>query len=485
MKRLLNIKSNLSLGARIFLAMTVIVVITFILISLITIPQFKTQSDKYHSKRLERKEAQIQRSIAYFSKEARQYLDIEQFDSILSEKIYEVSDVQSVKFSIYDLEGKSINSTLPKNEINSIDSNLLEKILNEEDSKIIEITKKDNVQYRSSYSLIIDDNFQALWILNLPYYDDDNLNSYELDSFLIILGEVYFFLLILSIIISYFVSQYMTKAISEIALKMKQTRLDKTNSKIKIIARSKEVNSLVESYNNMVEMLDKNVKELSQSNKEEAWRQMAKQVAHEIKNPLTPMKLSVQSFERNFKEEEDNNDSKVKEFTQTIIQQIDTMSSIASAFSNFAEMPIQKGEKTNIVLAIKLALEIFKEENILFKSDSEKIIVEIDKPQIVRIITNLIKNSIHACQNVKVPELRVSIIKKIDIVEIKVKDNGHGIPKELISNIFEPNFTTKSGGMGLGLGMVKNLVMSYNGKIDFDTKINKGTTFTITFPIVN
>ena len=469
MKRLLNIKSNLSLGARIFLAITVIVVITFILISLITIPQFKTQSDKYHSKRLERKEAQIQRSIAYFSKEARQYLDIEQFDSILSEKIYEVSDVQSVKFSIYDLEGKLINSTLPKNEINSIDPNLLEKILNEEDSKIIEITKKDNVQYRSSYSLIIDDNFQALWILNLPYYDDDNLNSYELDSFLIILGEVYFFLLILSIIISYFVSQYM----------------DKTNSKIKIIARSKEVNSLVESYNNMVEMLDKNVKELSQSNKEEAWRQMAKQVAHEIKNPLTPMKLSVQSFERNFKEEEDNNDSKVKEFTQTIIQQIDTMSSIASAFSNFAEMPIQKGEKTNIVLAIKLALEIFKEENILFKSDSEKIIVEIDKPQIVRIITNLIKNSIHACQNVKVPELRVSIIKKIDIVEIKVKDNGHGIPKELISNIFEPNFTTKSGGMGLGLGMVKNLVMSYNGKIDFDTKINKGTTFTITFPIVN
>jgi nitrogen fixation/metabolism regulation signal transduction histidine kinase len=277
----------------------------------------------------------------------------------------------------------------------------------------------------------------------------------------------------------------MTKAISAIALKMKQTRLDKTNSKIKIIARSKEVNSLVESYNNMVEMLDKNVKELSQSNKEEAWRQMAKQVAHEIKNPLTPMKLSVQSFERNFKKEEDNNDSKVQEFTQTIIQQIDTMSSIASAFSNFAEMPIQKGEKTNIVLAIKLALEIFKEENILFKSDSEKIIVEIDKPQIVRIITNLIKNSIDACQNVKVPELRVSIIKKIDIVEIKVKDNGHGIPKELISNIFEPNFTTKSGGMGLGLGMVKNLVMSYNGKIDFDTKLNKGTTFKITFPIVN
>lgn len=485
MKKFLNFETNLSLRARIFLAMTVIVVATFILISLITIPQFKTQSDKYHSKRLERKEAQIQRSIAYFSNEAGDKKNIEEFDSILAEKIYEVSDVQSVKFSLYNLDGSLINSTLPKNEINIIGEELLSKILEQKDSKIIEITQRNDIQYRSSYSLIIDDNFNPLWILNLPYYDDDNLNSYELESFLIILSEVYFFLLILSIIISYFISQYMTKAISEIALKMKQTRLDKRNSKIKIKARSKEVNSLVDSYNNMVEMLDKNVKELSQSNKEQAWRQMAKQVAHEIKNPLTPMKLSVQSFERNFKESDKQNEDKVQEFTQTIIQQIDTMSSIASAFSNFSEMPIQKGEKTNIVVAIKLALEIFKEENISFKSDEQTIIVEIDKPQIVRIITNLIKNSIQACQNVSNPEIKVHIKNRKDTVEIKVKDNGHGIPDEVISNIFEPNFTTKSGGMGLGLGMVKNLVMSYNGKIDFDTKLDKGTTFTINFPLEN
>jgi len=483
LKNYLNFETNLSLRARIFLAMTIIVVATFILISLITIPQFKTQSDKYHSKRLERKEAQIQRSLAYFSNKAGDRKNIKEFDSILAEKIYEVSDVQSVKFSLYNLDGSLINSTLSKNEINFIDKELLSKILEQKGDKVIQITTLDDLQYRSSYSLILDDNFKPLWILNLPYYDDDNLNSYELQSFLIKLGEVYFFLLILSIIISYFISEYMTKAISEIALKMKQTRLDKKNSKIIIKARSKEVNSLVDSYNNMVEMLDKNVKELSQSNKEQAWRQMAKQVAHEIKNPLTPMKLSVQSFERNFKVNDKKNKDKVQEFTQTIIQQIETMSSIASAFSNFSEMPIQKGEKTNIVLAVKLALEIFKEENISFKSDLKNIIVEIDKPQIVRIITNLIKNSVHACQNVVNPKIEVLIEKKEDIVEINVKDNGHGISDDVISNIFEPNFTTKSGGMGLGLGMVKNLVMSYNGIIDFDTELNKGTTFTITFPI--
>ena len=464
--------------------MTVIVVATFVLISLITIPQFKTQSEKYHSKRLERKEAQIQRSIAYFSQESVTQFDPKKLDSILSEKIYQVSDVQSVKFSIYSLDGDLINSTLPKNEISLINQELLNKILNLKDSKIIEIIQRNDTQYRSSFSLILDDNFNPLWILNLPYYDDDNLNSYELDSFLIILGEVYFFLFILSIIISYFVSQYMTKAISEIALKMKQTRLDKRNTKIKIQARSKEVNSLVESYNNMVDMLDKNVKELSKSNKEQAWREMAKQVAHEIKNPLTPMKLSIQSFERDFRNDKKNKD-KVEDFSQTIIQQIDTMSSIASAFSNFAEMPTQQGEKLNIVKAVRLSLEIFKEKHIIFKSSEEKIIINIDRPQIVRIMTNLIKNAVQACENTNSPSIKVSIKKLSKTVSISVKDNGNGIPLKIRKNIFEPNFTTKSGGMGLGLGMVKNLVNSYEGKIDFESKVNKGTTFKITFPTLD
>jgi len=480
----LKFNANLSLRARIFLAMTVIVVATFVLISLITIPQFKTQSEKYHSKRLERKEAQIQRSIAYFSQETSTQLNPKKLDSILSEKIYQVSDVQSVKFSIYSLDGNLINSTLPKNEISFINKELLNKILSQKDSKIIEITQKDQVQYRSSFSLILDDNFNPLWILNLPYYDDDSLNSYELESFLIILGEVYFFLFILSIIISYFVSQYMTKAISEIALKMKQTRLDKRNSKIKINARSKEVKSLVESYNNMVDMLDKNVKELSKSNKEQAWREMAKQVAHEIKNPLTPMKLSVQSFERDFRNDKKNKD-KVEDFSQTIIQQIDTMSSIASAFSNFAEMPTQQGEKLNIVKAVRLSLEIFKEKHIVFKSNEDKIIINIDRPQIVRIMTNLIKNAVQACENTNSPSIKVSIKKMSKTVSISVRDNGNGIPLNIRKNIFEPNFTTKSGGMGLGLGMVKNLVNSYEGKIDFESKVNKGTTFKITFPTLD
>jgi nitrogen fixation/metabolism regulation signal transduction histidine kinase len=233
----------------------------------------------------------------------------------------------------------------------------------------------------------------------------------------------------------------------------------------------------------MVEMLNDSVKKLSKSNKEQAWREMAKQVAHEIKNPLTPMRLSIQSFQRNF----DKNDSKFKsrldEFSKTLIQQIDTMSTIASAFSNFAEMPAQQGEKINIIETTKLALKIFKENYIVFSSEFKDLQVRIDRTQMVRIITNLIKNALEACELIKEPKVQVIIEKKKKEVLISVIDNGEGISKELKNKIFEPKFTTKTSGMGLGLGMVKNLVDSYDGRISVRSKIDTGTTFSIAFPL--
>ena len=480
---MINTKTNLSLRARVFIAMTALVIIAFFLISIITIPQFRTQSDKYHEQRLERKEAQIQRSIAYFFLESNKEISRAELDSVLIEKIYQIADVQSVNFSIYNTDGSLINSTLPKNNIKNIKKELLINILKNKDSKTIQISKEEDKQYRSSYSLILDEDFNPLWILNLPYSDDDNLNTYELDSFIIILLEVYLFLLILSIVISYFVSVYITRAISEIAYKMNQTRLDKTNTKIEVKPRSKEIYSLVNSYNKMVDMLDESVEKLSKSNKEQAWREMAKQVAHEIKNPLTPMKLSVQSFQRSFDINDPNINNKLDEFIQTLIQQIETMSSIASAFSNFAEMPAQLGEKINIIQTVKLALEIFNEKQIEFSSELYDVQVNIDRAQMVRIITNLIKNALQACESIENPLIQVIIKKKKNNVFIDIKDNGTGISTPIRNKIFEPNFTTKSSGMGLGLGMVKNIVNSYDGEITFTSKVNHGTTFSIYFPI--
>ena len=325
----LRFKRHLSIRFRIFLAMTFLVIIAFGGIAILTIPQYEEQSNKYHEQRLERKKSQLQRSISYVFQNIPSALNQTQLDSVFKEKIFQIADVQNVNFSIYNLDGSLLNSTLISAE-NKINNLVLLKLRNSEELSIIQKTSIDNVQYRSSYSFILDNSSNPIWILNLPYYDDDELNSYELNSFIAIFGKVYFLILIIAIIFSYLISVYITKSLSEIGKKIQQTRLDKTNTKIQIKARSKEVNILVESYNKMVEMLNDSVEKLSKSNKEQAWREMAKQVAHEIKNPLTPMRLSIQSFQRNFDQSDSKFESKLDEFSKTLIQQIDTMSTIAS-----------------------------------------------------------------------------------------------------------------------------------------------------------
>ena len=236
----------------------------------------------------------------------------------------------------------------------------------------------------------------------------------------------------------------------------------------------------------MVDELEKSALKLAQSEREEAWQEMAKQVAHEIKNPLTPMRLTVQSFQRKFDANDPNLKQKINDYSETLIQQIDTMSSVASAFSNFASMPAQQNETLNVVDVIELTMDIFNEEFVHFKAEETVIISKIDRTQLIRIITNLVKNAIQA-----IPESQenkaviVNIKKEFDNVIITIADNGIGIAKEDFNRIFEPKFTTKSSGMGLGLGIIKNIIENYNGTITFGSEKGKGTTFTVSLPIIN
>src|SRR5690606_14491985 len=160
--------------------------------------------------------------------------------------------------------------------------------------------------------------------------------------------------------------------------------------------------------------------------REQAWREMAKQVAHEIKNPLTPMRLSVQSFQRKFNPEDPEIHQKVDEYSKTLIQQIDTMSSIASAFSNFAQMPAQTSESLNVVKIVKLALDIFSEDYISFVADEKEIICQLDRTQLIRVITNLVKNATQAVAGSKDPKVVVCVMSENDMVRISVSDNGKG-----------------------------------------------------------
>jgi two-component system nitrogen regulation sensor histidine kinase NtrY len=361
---------------------------------------------------------------------------------------------------------------------------ILKTIQSSPDKRYIEVKTIDDKKYRSSYSYIKDLKFKPLGIVCLPLIEDDGFYEKELQTFLIRLMQVYALMLVVAIIMAYFLSSYITKTLQEISKKITQTNLNKKNEKIKVKKASREINLVINAYNEMVDKLEESVSQLAQNQREEAWREMAKQVAHEIKNPLTPMRLTAQSFQRKFNPEAPNVKQKLDDFILTLIQQIDTMSSVASAFSNFASMPAQQNETLNVVEVVGLALEIFNENFIEFHSQEKKIVTVMDRAQLIRVITNLVKNAIQAIpEDHPEPKVEVHIEKQGNEIVIAVKDNGTGISIEDKSRIFEPKFTTKTSGMGLGLGIIKNIVESYKGTIRFETEIGKGTTFYVSFPV--
>jgi signal transduction histidine kinase len=479
---------KLSLRFRIFIAMILLVLLASILIAIVTIYQYNEEAQDYHKERLERKEENIKSSIDFTIKETTYPVNTENIPLIFKEKIHEIATIHKLQINLYDLDGtilKSSKESFSKNDTitKCIDVEILNAISNTAEHRYVIKRVENGKNYQSSYSYITDTKFKPLAILNLPYLEDDDFLNKELREFLERLSYAYLVMLLIAIGLAYLLSKYITKSLKTISDKMNETRLEKRNKKIEIESSSEEIETLVKSYNSMIDELEESAVKLATSEREQAWREMAKQVAHEIKNPLTPMRLSVQSFQRKFDANDPDIDKKVNEYSKTLIQQIDTMSSIASAFSNFAKMPAQKNEILNVVEITKLALDIFSEEYIHFISDKEHINAKFDRTQLIRVITNLVKNGTQAIpEEQKDKKIVVNVSEVDDQVLITISDNGVGISEENKEKIFEPKFTTKSSGMGLGLAMVKNIVETYKGNITFTTQKNKGTTFKVSFP---
>ncbi|MBT8205334.1 MAG: GHKL domain-containing protein [Eudoraea sp.] len=468
--------------------MILLVLIASVLIAGVTLYQYREQSRDYHVVRLERKEAQIKQSIEYALKETTFPVTTDNLALIFRDEIYRIADVQNVNFNIYDLQGNLLKSSRPSFRNDSIARVLPSEVLTNLNAsptkRYVEDLLQGGDRYKASYTYITDNRFKPIGILNLPYFEDNSFNDMELREFLIRLSLVYVFMLLIAIALAYFISKYITRSLQTISEKITKTELTRRNEKIIIENPGEEIGKLIDSYNGMIDALEESAAKLARSEREQAWREMAKQVAHEIKNPLTPMRLSVQSFERKFDPEDPKAREKVREYCKTLVQQIDTMSSIASAFSNFAEMPAQQNETLNVIKTVKLALDIFNEKYIHFIAEEEEIIAKLDRTQLVRVVTNLVKNAIQAVPEVGSPRILVSVSADGDFVKVSVADNGVGIADDVREKVFEPKFTTKSSGMGLGLGMVKNIVETYGGTITFTSQKGKGTVFTVRFPRV-
>ncbi len=478
---------RLSLRARIFVAMILLVLLASILIAAVTIYQYNEEAKDYHRERLERKEKAIRSSINFAIRETTYPVTTENIPLIFKTEIFDIDAIHNLQINLYDLDGqllKSSKRTIQRDTTElCLSAEVLNVLSNTLEHRYVVKNEENGQTFQSSYTYITDEKFKNLAILNLPYLENDDFLNRELKEFLLRLGYAYLVMILVAIGFAYFISKYITRSLKTISDKMNEIRLEKRNKKIEIESSSDEIETLVNSYNSMIEELEDSAVKLATSEREQAWREMAKQVAHEIKNPLTPMRLSVQSFQRKFNPEDENIHQKVEEYSNTLIEQIDTMSSIASAFSNFAKMPAQKSEILNVANIVKLSLDIFNEHYITFYPDDEDIIAKFDRTQLIRVVTNLVKNGIQAIpEDSENPKIKVRVFSESNTVNITVEDNGSGISEDNKTKIFEPKFTTKTSGMGLGLAMVKNIVETYNGSITFTSQLGKGTIFTVAFP---
>jgi nitrogen fixation/metabolism regulation signal transduction histidine kinase len=467
--------------------MIFLVLLASILILVVTIYQYDEQTKDYNIQRFERKEAIAKNTIELELINKTIYaVNTKNLPRIFQKRIYEISSINKLNITIYNLEGRLLKTSFG-NVFENIDKiPLTEVILTElsqnSNHRVFKNKEIKGTSFQTSYSYIEDPKFKRIGILELQFTQDNSEIEQELKEFIYRLSLVYLLMFLVAILFAYFLSSYITHSIKTISDKMQKTRLNERNEKIILNNASSEIEILVDAYNNMIDQLEESAARLAKSEREQAWREMAKQVAHEIKNPLTPMRLSVQSFERKFNPKDENIKEKLAEYSQTLIQQIDVMSAIASAFSDFAKMPTQKKEEIEVISVVKLALDIFNEKSVKYQTKEVELYAFLDKTQLIRIVTNLVKNALQATENQENPLINIEVISEESTIKIIVSDNGKGISAEVKDLIFEPKFTTKSSGMGLGLPMIKNIIEAYDGIISFTSNKDVGTVFTVVLP---
>ncbi len=490
LKKIVKLNIDLNIRSRILISFISVLILSFIFIGTVTVYYI---INKYEKKNYENISEKMQSILIELNNKIGNQTELlnEQRENYTS-MLIKFSNVFYSDINLYSKNGLLFASSRPE----VFNKGFVGNLMNPEAFYSINYQHKPEIvleehigklKYLSAYMPYYNSNGKVIAYLNLPYFTRQNALTNEISSFATTLINIYLMLILFAMLITLFITNGLTRPIILLQRKFREIEFGKKNEPL-YYKRNDEIGSLVNEYNKMLEELSKSAELLARSERETAWREMAKQIAHEIKNPLTPMKLSVQYLMRSYNEKTPGWENLVDKTSKTLIEQIDTLSAIASEFSMFARLPSPIIEKINIVENINSIIELYKQsENvqIVFENNNfNKIFVYADKEQMLRIFTNLIKNAIQA-----VPDDRNGIIK-IDLntsnynVIIKIEDNGIGITDEVKSKLFIPNFTTKSSGMGLGLTMVKNMIEGIKGKITYETKVGIGTTFIVEIPYV-
>ncbi|MDA3817811.1 MAG: ATP-binding protein [Prolixibacteraceae bacterium] len=419
--------------------------------------------------------------------------DVNQFDeeltSYLDYELVNLSDIFWTDINLYGTDGKLISTSRPevfeRGLISTqMQNNAYTQFVVKQPTRILLKEHIGKLKYLSAYIPLTNSGGDIIAYLNLPYFTKEKAFRQETTTFILAFINLYVFLLLGSVLVAFFISARITDPLRLIRENLSGMQLGKKTEPIRYISDD-EIGLLVSEYNKKLEELSISADLLARSERETAWREMAKQIAHEIKNPLTPMKLNIQFLQRTSPSAPDYS-KKVEKVTNMLIEQINNLSAIASEFSNFAKIPRAKKESFNLTQRLSETIELYDfTGQVSIKkhfSDDEEIFVLADKEQLSRAVINLIRNSIQSIPEGRKGKISINLTEQNEKVIITIKDNGKGIPEYLKESIFVPNFTTKSSGTGLGLAITKNIIENFNGKIWFESDYVSGTAFYIELP---
>ncbi|MEZ4927120.1 MAG: HAMP domain-containing sensor histidine kinase [Saprospiraceae bacterium] len=327
---------------------------------------------------------------------------------------------------------------------------------------------------------------ELLGFLGVPHQPDQHIIRAEVSDFIGVLASLYVFLLLIAFVITYVLSRSIIRPLSLLSDKVKDLKLEDKNDPLEYEGDAQdEVSELIGQYNIMVDKLEASKVQLVRLEREGAWREMAKQVAHDIKNPLTTMKLSMQQLERVSNNPEQAAAYLRKAITR-LIEQIDSLAQIASEFSMFANLDIRNKNDVVINEVVESVHDLFSEQknvSLELKLPKDRYHILGDKNHLIRVFNNLVINAIQSVPSDRTGSIKVSLTKQGHSSVVKISDNGGGIPPEIAERVFEPNFTTKTSGSGLGLAICKKIIEAHEGNIRFETRENEGTDFFVEIPI--
>ncbi|MFT4205171.1 MAG: HAMP domain-containing sensor histidine kinase [Chitinophagaceae bacterium] len=409
-----------------------------------------------------------------------------------AKKVLQIAALNNLDINYYNMDGTLMASTQPTIYGNGFFNSLMNPkaffmLRNRDRLEYTDDEQIGNFKFSSIYFPLQDAQGNDIAYLNIPYLNSQNEVRQQISSFLVTIINLNALIFILAGFMALRLTRQITTAFAIVEKKMKFLNLTGKNEPINY-KRSDEIGALVQGYNTMLQKLSESVEALAKSEREEAWQEMARQVAHEIKNPLTPMKLSIQYLGKAIASGAPNAAELSQNVTRTLIDQIDQLAKIAGDFSQFANISNTNPVAMNLKNSLRSIVNLYKTDetlDITLETPPQDAIIVADQMQVNRVLTNLVKNALEASSDSleKCIHIRQTVEGRHTIVSIK--DHGSGIPDDMKDKIFVPNFTTKSSGTGLGLAICKGICERAGGSIYFESEVGVGTTFYVKFPLMD